>query len=90
MRASQVKIISEKQKTLQRYYEDFQAEVQQAEQEVVNRLGKKMLDVLEKYANVNGYAVVLDVSNPQTPVLWAHPATNLTKVLVDAYDAVNK
>lgn len=84
-----VKALSDKQKALQRNYEDFQTEVQQAEQEVVNRLGQKMINVLEKYANNNGYSVILDVSNPQTPVLWASKNTNLTKELVDAYNAEN-
>ncbi|HZE25223.1 MAG TPA: OmpH family outer membrane protein [Blattabacteriaceae bacterium] len=86
-RNSRVRTATEKQKTLQRSAEDFQNEVQQAEQEVLNRLGKKMLDVLEKYAKANGYAVVMDVSNPQTPVLYANPGTNITKSLVDAYNA---
>ncbi|MBZ5526113.1 MAG: OmpH family outer membrane protein [Acidobacteriia bacterium] len=88
-RATQVKSISEKQKVLQRSYEDFQAEVQNAEQDVVNRLGQKMIAVLEKYAKANGYSVILDVSNPQTPVLWASQSTNLTKELVDAYNVDN-
>src|ERR1041385_115882 len=86
-RATRVRTASEKQKTLQRSAEDFQNEVQQAEQEILNRLGKKMLDVLEKYAKDNGYAVVMDVSNPQTPILYAHPGTNITKNLIDAYNA---
>jgi len=42
---------------------------------------------LEKYARENGFAVVMDVSNPQTPVLYAHPGTNITKNLIDAYNA---
>jgi outer membrane protein len=89
-RAAQVKTISEKQKTWQRSAEDFQAEVQQAEQDIVSRLGQKMLAVLDKYAKANGYAVVLDVSNPQTsPVLYAHPGTLITKELVDAYNVDN-
>jgi outer membrane protein len=86
-RATRVKTISDKQKTLQRNSEDFQAEVQQAEQEVLNRLGKKMLEVLEKYAKTNGYGVILDISTTTTPVLYAAPATNITKELVDAYNA---
>ncbi len=86
-RNSRVRSATEKQKNLQRSAEDFQNEVQQAEQEILNRLGKKMLDVLEKYAKTNGYAVVMDVSNPQTPVLYANPGTNITKSLVDAYNA---
>jgi len=49
-----------------------------------------MLTVLEKYSNANGFAVVLDVSNPQTsPVLWAMKGTVITKELVDAYNAEN-
>ncbi|HEU5412675.1 MAG TPA: OmpH family outer membrane protein [Candidatus Angelobacter sp.] len=84
-RNNRVKSLEIKQKTLQRNYEDAQAEFQQAEQEVVNRIGAKMLNVLEKYAKANGFAVVLDVSNPQTPVLYA--STNITKELVNAYNA---
>jgi outer membrane protein len=86
-RNNRVRTASEKQKALQRNYEDFQNEVQQAEQEILNRLGKKMLVVLEKYSKDNGYSVVMDVSNPQTPVLFANPQTNMTKGLIDAYNA---
>jgi outer membrane protein len=85
-RNNRVKTIEVKQKSLQRNFEDAQNEFQQAEQEVVNRLGKKMLEVLEKYAKANGYAMILDVSNPQTPVLYASPGANITKELVEAYN----
>jgi outer membrane protein len=87
-RATQVRSIESKQKTLQRSGEDFQNEVQQAELELLNRLGGKMQKVMETYAKTNGYAVILDVSNPQTtPVLYAAEATNITKDLIDAYNA---
>ncbi len=86
-RTNRLKSLEVKQKALQRNFEDAQNEFQQAEQEVVNRLGKKMLDVLEKYAKNKGYAMVLDVSNPQTPVLYASPGANITKELVEAYNA---
>jgi outer membrane protein len=89
-KTSRAKAIDTKQKALQRNYEDAQAEFQQAEQDVINRIGSKMVNVLEKYANANGFAVVLDVSNPQTsPVLWATQGTVITKELVDAYDKEN-
>jgi outer membrane protein len=86
-RNNRVKALESKQKILQRNGEDFQNEVQTAEQEMVNRLGAKMMAVLEKYAAANGYGVILDVSNPQTPVLWASQSTNITKELIDAYNA---
>ena len=85
-RSTKAKTIEAKSKTLQRNYEDFQNEVNQAEQEVVNRIGQKMLGVLEKYAKANGFAVVIDVSNPQTPVLWFNQGTLITKQLVEAYN----
>lgn len=86
-KARQANNIEAKQQALQQNYEAAQNEFQKAEQEVVNRLGTKMLNVLDKYATDNGYAVILDVSNPQTPVLWASKAANITKELVDAYNA---
>src|SRR5215472_2004576 len=87
-RATKAKAIEAKTKSLQRNYEDYQNEVQQAEQEILNRLGGKMLNVMEKYATANGYSLILDVSNPQTtPVLWASGPSNITQALVDAYNA---
>jgi len=89
-KSTRAKAIDSKQKALQRDYEDAQGEFQQAEQEVMNRLGAKMLKTLEKYAQANGYAIIMDVSNPQTsPVLWATQGNVITKELVDAYNADN-
>jgi outer membrane protein len=87
--ATEVKAIEAKQKTLQRDFEDAQTAFQQEEQEVVNRIGSKMLTVLEKYAKDNGFSMVLDVSNPQTPVLWFDEGANITKQVVEAYNTAN-
>jgi len=89
-KGSRAKAIETKQKSLQRNYEDAQAEFQQAEQDVINRIGAKMLVVLEKYSKAHDYALVLDVSNPQTSsVLWATQGTVITKELVEAYNSEN-
>jgi outer membrane protein len=45
-----------------------------------------MMAVLEKYDTANAFAVVLDVSNPQTPVLWAASAADITNDIVKLYD----
>ena len=66
--------------------EDFDAEVQQEEQKLMNDLGQKMMDVIIKYATQNGFALVVDVSNPQTPVLWADQSINITEPIVKLYD----
>jgi outer membrane protein len=73
-------------KSLTRDDEDFQAEVQQEEQKIMNDLGQKMMDVIIKYATQNGFAMVVDVSNPQTPVLWADSSINITEAIVKLYD----
>jgi outer membrane protein len=86
-RGKKAKSLESKQKTLQRTYEDAQNEFQQAERKVVNRIGGKMMAVIEKYAKSHGYTLILDVSNPQTPVVWANQGIIITKQLVDAYNA---
>ena len=46
---------------------DFQQEMQ----EMYNGLASKVYDVLQSYAELHGYTLVLDVSQQQTPVLYA-------------------
>ncbi len=66
--------------------EDFDADLQQEEQKLMNDLGAKIMDVIIKYATQNGYAMVIDVSNQQTPVLWADQSINITEQIVKLYD----
>lgn len=87
-RAARLKVIQDKQKVFERNYADYQAESQEAQQDAVNRIVKKMLPVLEKYVSTNGYTAVFDVSNPQAPpVLWIRRESMITKQIVDAYNA---
>ncbi len=86
-RSNLVKSIDTKQKTLQRNFEDAQADFQGQQNEIVNKIGGKLMEVLDKYAKDNGYTVVLDVSSQQSPVLWAAQTTDVTKPIVDAYNA---
>jgi len=83
----QVRQIEQKQKSLQRSYEDAQAEFQGQQNEILNRIGQKLLGVLDKYAKDNGYTLILDVSSQQSPVLWAGPSSNVTEPIVNAYNA---
>jgi outer membrane protein len=76
-------------KNLQRTYEDAQAEFDGQKNEILKRLGDKVYATLDKYAKEHGYSVILDVSGQQTPVLWAAESTNITKAVVDAYNAVS-
>jgi outer membrane protein len=48
-----------------------------------------MAPVIDKYAKSNGYGLLFDSSNPwpQGPLLWATAGVDLTKIVVDAYNA---
>ncbi len=56
-------------------------------QDVYNALASKVYDVMQAYAEQHGYTLVLDVSQQQSPVLYAATATNITKDIIDAYNA---
>jgi outer membrane protein len=47
------------------------------------------MDVIIKHATQNGFAMVLDVSNQQTPVLWADPSADITTEVIKLYDAAH-
>ena len=86
-RAKLVRDIETKQKSMQRQLEDAQGEYQGAQGELVNRIGGKLMEVLDKYAKGNGYSMILDVSNPQSPVLWAAAPIDVTQEIATAYNA---
>lgn len=88
-RAKLVKDIESKRKNFQRTAEDAQADFQQQQGELVNRIGGKLMEVLDKYAKSNGYSLIVDVSNPQSPVLWASAATDVTQEIAKAYNATS-
>ena len=86
-KASRAKSIDEKKKQLQRQAEDAQNDMQQEMQELYNGLASKVYDVLSSYAQQHGYTLVLDVAQQQTPVLYATESTNITKAVIEAYNA---
>ena len=81
--------IDSKTTSLKRDSEDFDADVQEEEGKVMQELGAKMMKVLEKYATDNGFGVILDVSNPQTGVLWRAAAVDITADIIALYDKAN-
>ncbi len=87
-RANLVKSIEQKQKVLQRGVEDAQSDFRSQQNEVAGRIYTKMVDVLDKYAKSNGYAVILnfDDNNPQNPILWAGQSVDVTRAIVEAYN----
>lgn len=73
----------------QRKQQEAQDDSNDAQQEVVNRIGQKMLAVLDKYSKENGYAVILDTSAQQTPVVYSSNQVDVTQEIIRLYDQTN-
>ena len=71
---------------LERKQNEYQEDVNAAQGEVVDRIGRKMVDVLDRYSRENGYSVVLDSSAQNTPILYASNQIDLTQDIIRLYD----
>jgi len=83
------KQIETKQKTFDRSVQDAQEEFGTQQQEIANRILSKMAPIVVKYAQDNGFGMILDTSKqwPQSPVLMAGEGVDITKAVVDIYNA---
>jgi outer membrane protein len=73
-------------RAFQRKQQEFQDDTNDAQQEVVNRIGRKLVDVLSKYSKDNGYSIILDTSSQQSPVLFAANQIDVTQDIIRLYD----
>ncbi len=78
--------IDEKKKRLERDVQDAQEELQGEQQRVMQGLGQRMMAVIQKYAKDNNYTMILDDSNPNTPILYASTAIDITQDIISLYD----
>lgn len=81
-----VRNIDYKTKSFNRDMEDTNAELDQEQQKVLQDLGGKMMAVIDKFAKDQGYILIVDVSSPQTPVLFASNTIDITKDIIELYD----
>ena len=79
--------LEEKQKIFKRASEDFEVDTQSDSQEVIRRIGAKMLRVLSEYAQANNFVLVID--NAQVPIYYAAKESDLTEEIVKRYDIAN-
>jgi outer membrane protein len=78
--------IEQKTKMLNRDSDDARAELDQEEQKTMGQLFSRIQVVIDKYAKDHGYTLILDVSSPQTPVLYRSETIDITKDIVELYD----
>jgi len=82
------KQIEGKQKNFDRSVQDAQEEFGNGQQEIATRILQKMAPMIVKYAQENGFGMIIDTSKPwpQSPVLMAGEGVDITKPVVDIYN----
>jgi outer membrane protein len=85
-RASREKSIDTKEKQYQRDVDDAQTAYQSDLEEAYGKVAQKVNIVLQSYVKVNGFTLLLDVSNQQSAVMWALPETDVTEAVITAYN----
>jgi outer membrane protein len=87
-KATLVKQIEGKQKSLERNSQDAQEEFQNQQGEIGNRILTKMAPVIQKYVSENGFGLLLDTSQPwpRGPVIVSGPSMDITQAIVEAYN----
>jgi len=78
--------IADLTKAYNRDMEDAQAEADNENRKMIEELSGKITKVIDNYAVANGYTLILDVSNQNTPVLYAANNTDITADVIALYD----
>jgi outer membrane protein len=88
-KATLMKQIETKKKSFDRSVQDAQEDAQNQQKEIFQRILQKMAPVIVKHAQESGFAMIVDTSNPwpQSPILWYGEGGDITKAVVDLYNA---
>lgn len=71
---------------LERKNNELNEDAQTAQSDVVDRIGRKMMEVLNRYARDNGYVAVFDTSGQNSPILFASAGIDVTEEIIKLYD----
>ena len=85
-RARRQRDVDAKEKQLNRDAEDAQNAYNADLQEAYGKVAQKFSTVMKTYCQSNGFTLLLDVSNQQSPVMWALQQTDITAAAIDAYN----
>jgi len=69
----------------QRKQQEFEEDAQAAQADVLERIARKMDDVMGRYARENNFTLVIDVSS-QNVVVFAAPQIDITQDIIKLYD----
>ncbi len=76
----------DKKKTFDREKQDLDDEYQAFSTKLQGELAEKLKKVIDKYCKDNGFTLVLNVSDPNTPVVYFSDQIDITQGIIEAYD----
>jgi outer membrane protein len=82
----QARAIDAANKKFNRDVEDYNAEAENAQRKAMDGLTGRMKQVIDLYAKDHGCAVVFNVADQNTPVVYACDSCDITTAVVDMYD----
>ncbi len=90
-RAARLKTIDTKDKEYQRDAEDASNAYQADLQEALGKVARKFDVVMRKYVSDNGYTLLINAGDQQSPVMWAatEPNADITDAVVKAYNSAS-
>ena len=71
---------------LERKNTEYQEDLNAARGEVVNQIGRKMIDTLNRYAQDGNFTVILDSSSQNSPILFAAKTADITPEVIRLYN----
>src|SRR5213593_4420134 len=75
---------------LQRFNEDAQKELQSVRDELLRPIAERASAILNALAAEQGYTLIVDISNPQSNIVWFNPKNDITEELTRRIDAATK
>jgi outer membrane protein len=84
--------IAARQREFEAMAQAFQKDASAKQQAIAQEVLQKMAPVIVKFAEVHGYGMVLDGSQqwPQSNLLWFGASSDITKAIIEAYDAATQ
>jgi len=80
-------VINRKTKEFNREVEDYQADSDDRQRELLADFSTKMQAVIADYVQANGFAAIFDTGNRDTSgLVWASSSIDITQAVIEAYD----
>jgi outer membrane protein len=70
----------------QRKQQDYSDDATESQHEAFDPIGRRLIEVIDKYAHDNGYAVILDGSSQNSPVIYADNAIDISQDIIRLFD----